>query len=114
MHIQDRTFCLPRDASPILLLPFENNSPRAAILATRNESRNTRYLLLRKDAVLVLTTTVLPADRFLLPSRRNTTESGSLRLPVRYCNRMTASVTGSENNTMRFNLLGETGAQSRL
>ena len=105
-HTQDRTSCLLRGPSQILLLPSENNHPRAAILTTRIEFHNTRCLLLRKDAALLLITIVLRAD-LLLPSHRNITESGHLRLRlrVRYCGRMTASVTGSENNSMRLNVL---------
>src|SRR6266702_5030172 len=98
---QDRTSCPPRGPPQILLLPPENNRPRVAIPATRNESRSsTSCLLLRRDAVLVLTMTVLRAHRLflLLPTRRNITESGRLRPRprVRYCGRMTASVTGPE------------------
>ena len=71
-----------------------------------NEFRS-RCLLLRRDAVLVPTTIELRVHRlFLLPIRRNIAESDHrFRLRVRHYGRMTASVTGSENNSMRLTVL---------
>ena len=111
---QDRTSCLPRAPVQILFFQVENNLPHVAILAIRNDYRS-RCLVLQRDAALVPTMTVLHAHHFfLLLIRRNiTAESGRLRLRprVRYCGRMNASVTGSENNRMRLNaLMSENGA----
>ena len=103
-HTQDLTSCLPRGPALILFLFPENNRPCAAMF---NEFRS-RCLLLRRDAVLVPTTIELRVHRlFLLPIRRNIAESDHLhfRLRVRLYGRMTASVTGSENNSMRLNVL---------
>ena len=79
-----------RGLSPILLSPRENCRPHVAGL------HSNRYSLLQTGADLVLLTMIVLRAR---------------HLRVRYCGHMTASVTGTENHSMRLSgLMSETDA----